>query len=60
MGGPTTSIERSRQAGAEIADLLARLDVAEAMAASTFQRERYLLLNHGLARRIVEAPRRMA
>lgn len=40
---------------AEIADLLARLDVAEAMAASIPHRERYLLLNHRLARRVVEA-----
>ena len=39
----------------EIADLLARLDVAEAMAPSIPHRERYLLLNHRLARRIIEA-----
>ena len=40
---------------AEIADLLARIDVAEAMAATIPHRERYLRLNHRLARRIVEA-----
>lgn len=39
----------------QIADLLARLDVAEAMAHTIPHRERYLLLNHGLARRIVQA-----
>lgn len=39
----------------QIADLFARLDVAEAMAQTIPHRERYLLLNHGLARRIVQA-----
>lgn len=39
------------------ADLSARLDVGEAMAATLPHRERYLLLNHRLARRIVEAHR---
>jgi DNA-binding PadR family transcriptional regulator len=39
----------------EIADLSARLDAAEAVAATIPSRERYLLLNHRLARRIVEA-----
>ena len=39
----------------EIADLLARLDVAEAMARTIPHREHYLLLNHRLARRIVQA-----
>jgi DNA-binding PadR family transcriptional regulator len=39
----------------EVADLLARLDVAEAMAATIPHREKYLRLNHQLARRIVEA-----
>jgi DNA-binding PadR family transcriptional regulator len=40
-----------------VADLGARLDVAEAMASTIPHRERYLLLNHGLARRIVQAHR---
>jgi DNA-binding PadR family transcriptional regulator len=39
----------------EIADMLARLDVAESVAADLPHRERYLRLNHKLARRIVEA-----
>lgn len=39
----------------EIADLLARIDIAEAMAATLPHRKRYLLLNHRLARRIVQA-----
>lgn len=40
---------------AELADLYARLDVAEAAAATLPHREKYLLLNHRLARRIVDA-----
>ena len=39
----------------EIADLRARLDVAEQVAHTLPHRERYLLLNHALARRIVDA-----
>ncbi len=39
----------------DIVDLLARLDVGEAMAATLPHRERYLLLNHRLARRILQA-----
>jgi PadR family transcriptional regulator, regulatory protein AphA len=39
----------------EIADISARLDAAEAIATTISGRERYLLLNHRLARRIVEA-----
>lgn len=39
----------------ELADLRARLDVAEAIAPSLPHRERYLLLNHRLGRRIVDA-----
>lgn len=37
----------------QIADVAARLDVAEAMAATIPHRERYLLLNHRLARAIL-------
>jgi PadR family transcriptional regulator AphA len=40
---------------AEIADLHARLDVAEAAAATLPHRKKYLLLNHRLARKIVDA-----
>ena len=40
---------------AEIADLIARIDVAEATAPTIPHRERYLRLNHRLARRILEA-----
>jgi PadR family transcriptional regulator, regulatory protein AphA len=39
----------------EIAEISARLDAAEAIAATIPSRRDYLLLNHGLARRIVEA-----
>lgn len=39
----------------EIADLRARLDVAEQMAQTLPHRERYLRLNHALAGRIVDA-----
>jgi PadR family transcriptional regulator AphA len=39
----------------EIADISARLDAAEAIAATIPSRERYLVLNHRLARRIVKA-----
>jgi DNA-binding PadR family transcriptional regulator len=40
---------------AQIDELSARLDVAEEIAHTIPHRERYLLLNHALARRIVEA-----
>jgi len=39
----------------EIADILTRLDAAEAIATTIASREDYLLLNHRLARRIVQA-----
>ena len=39
----------------QITDLSARLDVAEAVAKTIPNKERYLLLNHALARRIVDA-----
>jgi DNA-binding PadR family transcriptional regulator len=39
----------------QIADLSARLDVAEEIAQTIPHKERYLLLNHALARRIVDA-----
>ena len=39
----------------EIADISARLDAADAVAATIPGRERYLHLNHRLARRIVQA-----
>jgi hypothetical protein len=39
----------------EIADISARLDAAEAIATTIPSREDYLLLNHRLARRIVQA-----
>jgi DNA-binding PadR family transcriptional regulator len=53
--GEEPVVESLRALRDEIADLLARLDVAEAMAPSMPHRERYLLLNHRLARRIVQA-----
>jgi DNA-binding PadR family transcriptional regulator len=47
---------RSLQAmRADIADATARLDVAEAVAATLPHRERYLRLVHGLGRRILQA-----
>jgi DNA-binding PadR family transcriptional regulator len=39
----------------EIVDLLARIDVAEAAAATLPHRQKYLLLNHRLARRVLQA-----
>jgi DNA-binding PadR family transcriptional regulator len=39
----------------QIAELFAQLDTAEEIARAIPHKERYLLLNHGLARRIVEA-----
>jgi DNA-binding PadR family transcriptional regulator len=39
----------------QITDLSARLDVAEAVAKTIPNKQRYLLLNHALARRIVDA-----
>jgi hypothetical protein len=48
-------LESLRPLRDEIADLLARLDLAEAVACTIRHRERYLLLNHRLARRIVQA-----
>ena len=39
----------------DIADLQARLDVAEAMAETIPHRKKYLLLNHRLARRLLDA-----
>jgi len=39
----------------DIADLAARLDVAEAMAETLPHRKKYLLLNHRLARRLLQA-----
>jgi hypothetical protein len=39
----------------QLAELRARLDVAEDVAATLPHRRRYLLLNHALARRILEA-----
>jgi hypothetical protein len=39
----------------DVIDLLARLDVAEAVAETLPHRRRYLLLNHALARKILQA-----
>jgi DNA-binding PadR family transcriptional regulator len=48
-------LESLRALRSDITDLLARLDVAEAVAATIPHRERILLLNHRLARDILEA-----
>jgi DNA-binding PadR family transcriptional regulator len=53
--GDEAVLESLRPLREEIADHLARLDVAEAMAPTIPHRERYLVLNHRLARRIVQA-----
>lgn len=53
--GERAVLESLRGLREEIADLNARLDVAEAVAETLPHRRKYLLLNHGLARRIVGA-----
>ncbi len=53
--GEQAVLDSLRALREELADLYARLDAAEAIAATIPSRERYLLLNHRLARRIVEA-----
>jgi DNA-binding PadR family transcriptional regulator len=55
LTGEEAVLESLRPLRDEIADLLARLDVAEAVARTIPSRERYLMLNHRLARRILEA-----
>ena len=55
IAGEEAVVESLRPLRNEIADMLARLDVAEAVARTIPHRERYLLLNHRLARRIVQA-----
>lgn len=53
--GAEAVLEGLRPLRSEIADLLARLDVAEAAAQALPGRAEHLLLNHALARRIVIA-----
>ncbi len=53
--GPEAVLESLRALRAEIADLNARLDVAEPIAETIPHRTPYLLLNLQLARRIVQA-----
>lgn len=53
--GEETVLESLRALRAEISDLVARLDVAEAVAHTIPSRQRYLTLNHRLARGIVQA-----
>lgn len=55
IAGEHAVLASLRALRAEIADLNARLDVAEAMAETLPQRRRHLLLNHRLARALVEA-----
>ena len=55
IAGEEAVVESLRPLRDEIADMLARLDVADAVARTIPHRERYLLLNHRLARRIVQA-----
>jgi DNA-binding PadR family transcriptional regulator len=53
--GEEAVVESLRGLRGELADLSARLDTAEAVAARIPSREKELRLNHRLARRIVEA-----
>lgn len=53
--GEEAVLESLRGMRGEITDLSARLDVAEAVAATLPHREKYLLLNHRLARRLLQA-----
>jgi DNA-binding PadR family transcriptional regulator len=53
--GEEAVLESLRALRDEIAELAAARDAAEAIAATIPSREDYLLLNHGLARRIVQA-----
>jgi DNA-binding PadR family transcriptional regulator len=53
--GEQAVLDSLRALREEIADISARLDAAEAIATAIPSRERYLLLNHRLARRIVKA-----
>lgn len=53
--GEPAALESLRALRQEIADISARLDVAEAVAATVPHREPYLLLNNRLARRMVDA-----
>jgi hypothetical protein len=53
--GEKAVLDSLRALRAEIAEITARLDVAEQIATTIPSRERYLLLNHRLGRRIVQA-----
>ena len=53
--GEEAVLDSLRALRTEIGDISARLDAAEAIAATIPSRENYLLLNHRLARRIVQA-----
>jgi PadR family transcriptional regulator, regulatory protein AphA len=53
--GEEAVLDSLRALRAEIADISARLDAAETLAATIPGRARYLLLNHRLARHIVQA-----
>ena len=53
--GEQAVLDSLRALRAEIVDISARLDAAEEIATTIPSREQYLLLNHRLARRIVEA-----
>ena len=50
-----TTVESLTAMRAELADMSAKVDSAAARAPEFPHRERYLLLNHALARRIVDA-----
>jgi hypothetical protein len=53
--GEQAVLDSLRALREELADISAQRDAAEAIATTLPHRERYLLLNHRLARRIVQA-----
>jgi PadR family transcriptional regulator AphA len=55
LTGEQAVLDSLRPLREEIADLRARIDAAEEVARTMPSRERYLMLNHRLARRIVDA-----
>jgi hypothetical protein len=53
--GEEAVVEGLEALRADVIDLLARLDVAEAVAETLPHRRTYLLLNHALARKVLQA-----
>ena len=57
IAGEDRVLESLRALRTELADLYARLELAESVAPTIPHREKYLLLNHTLVRRILDAHR---